>query len=165
MTEILLSYPAVLLRNWKLGRVQRNWYLRDRATFSERDLSNAMGQCRKGFHFGEWFIARHFLRQGYNVLTEKYLHSSRPEKQRKAKEILGKAGVAFLTQRQSFGGSKLRKSPRPDLLVYESNLKTFFFVEVKRDADRLSRPQRLFFPTIEEKLRCEVIVVKLTVEK
>ena len=43
MTEILLSYPAVLLRNWKLGRVQRNWYLRDRATFSERDLSNAMG--------------------------------------------------------------------------------------------------------------------------
>src|SRR6266700_7100007 len=119
MTEITIYYPTECLRGWKLGRLHRNWYSRDKATFSERDLSNAEGQCHRGFHFGEWFTARHFLQQGYSVLTEKYLHPTRPIPLRKATEILGEAGVAFLLRERRFGGSKLRWSPHPDLLVFK----------------------------------------------
>jgi hypothetical protein len=165
MKEITLHYSAKRLRDWKLGRLHPIWYRRDMAAFSELDLSNAKNQCRRGFHFGEWFIARYFLRKGYRVLPEKYLNKKRPRALQKATEVLGEAGVAYLKRMRRLGGSELRTSPRPDLLVYKSNLKTFFFVEVKRDADRLSRAQRLFFPMIEEKLRCRVKVVKLKAAK
>jgi hypothetical protein len=160
MTGITIYYPAKLLKEWKLGRVHQNWYMRDRATFCERDLSNAEGQCHRGYHFGEWFVARHFLRKGHRVLTEKYLSPTRPKALQKATEVLGEAGVAFLLRERSFG-SKLREPPRPDLLIIKSNPKSFFFVEVKRDADRLSSAQRQFFPMIEEKLGCEVRIVHL----
>jgi len=160
MSEITIYYPPERLRDWKLGRVHRNWYMRDRATFSQRDLSNAEGQHHRGYHFGEWFTARHFLRQGYGVLTEKYLSPTRPDKQRKAMEILGEAGVAFLMRERRFG-SKLRWSPHPDLLIFKSKAKSFFFVEVKMDADRLSSAQRQFFPMVEKRLRCEVRIVHL----
>jgi len=160
MTEIILHYRTELLREWKLGRVHRKWYRRDRTTFCERDLSNAENQCQYGWHFGEWFMARHFLRQGYCALPEKYLSSTRPRALQRATEVLGEAGVAFLLRERRFG-SKLRWSPHPDLLVFKSNLKTFFFVEVKRIPDRLSIEQKQFFPMIEQKLSCEVRVVYL----
>lgn len=161
MRETKCYYRPELLRDWKFGRLHLKWQRHDRNTFSERDLSNAKGQYRKGYHFGEWFVARHFLGQGYEVLTPKYLHPTRPEKLSKATEILGKAGVAFLKRRRKLGGSKLRKSPRPDLLVFKSQPKTFFFVEVKRDGDKLSSAQKRFFPMIERKFCCEVEIVKL----
>lgn len=160
MTEITIYYPVQLLREWKLGRLHRKWYECDRATFCERDLKNADGQHRRGYHFGECFMIRHFREQGYEVLPPKYLHPTRPEARQKAIKVLGEAGVAFLMQKKRFGG-KLRKSPRPDLLVFKSNPKTFFFVEVKRDADKLSSAQRQFFPMIEAKLGCEVRIVHL----
>lgn len=160
MTEITFPYPPELLRDWKLGRLHRKWYRRDRGTFCELDLSNAEDQCHRGYHFGEWFMIRHFREQGYEVLPPKYLHPTRPDARQKAIEVLGTAGVAFLMQKRRFG-AKLRKSPRPDLFVFKSNLKSFFFVEVKRDTDRLSSAQRTFFPMIEDKLGCEVRIVQL----
>ena len=164
MTKITLHYRMELLRDWKLGRLHLKWYKRDRATFCDRDLSNAENQCKYGWHFGEWFMARHFLRQGYCVLPEKYLSPTRPRALRKATEILGEAGVAFLNRERRFGGSKLRWSPHPDLLVFKSNSKIFFFVEVKRDRDRLSNAQKQFFPMIEEKLGSEVRIAHLKAE-
>lgn len=109
-------------------------------------------------------MARHFLLKGYCVLPEKYLSPTRPIARRKATEVLGGSGVAFLLRERRFS-SKLRWSPHPDLLVFKSKAKSFFFVEVKRDADRLSDAQRRFFPRIERKLRCRVVVVKLQAEK
>ena len=160
MTHITLRYPAELLRDWKLGRVHRKWYRQDTATFCERDLQNAERQCCKGYHFGEWLAVRHFRKLGYEVLPPKYLHPTRVRAVKKATKILGKPVVAFLMQKRRFG-AKFRKSPRPDLLVFRSNPKTFFFVEVKRDADRLSSSQRQFFPMIEKKLGCEVRIVSV----
>jgi len=161
MTEIIVYYLAERIRDWKLGRLHPIWYRSDRATFCELDLSNAKNQCRYGWHFGEWFMARHFLRQGYCVLPEKYLSPTRERALRKATQVLGGTGVAFLNRKRRFGGSKLRWSPHPDLLVFKWNPKMFFFVEVKRDTDRLSIAQRQFFPMIEEKLGCEVRIVHL----
>jgi Holliday junction resolvase-like predicted endonuclease len=164
MIEISLCYAPHLLARWKQGQLHRVWYRRDRATFCERDLSNAEGQCHNGFHFGEWFAVRHFRRQGYYVLPEKYLSPTRPIARQRAIEILGEAGVAFLLRERRFD-SKLRESPRPDLLVFKSNPKTFFFVEVKRDTDKLSSAQTKFFPMIEKHLNCEVRIVNLKARK
>src|SRR5579863_136029 len=122
MTQENLYYPTELLREWKLGRLHRKWYESDIETFCELDLRNAEGQCRRGYHFGEWFMIRHYREQGYEVLPPKYLHPTRPEARKKATWVLGEAGVAFLMQKRSFD-SKLRKSPRPDLLVFKSNPK------------------------------------------
>src|SRR5260370_22403144 len=115
MIEITVPYPPERLREWKLGRLHLKWYRRDRATFCERGLSNAENQCQYGWHFGEWFMARHFVRQGYCVLPEKYLSPTRERARGRAIEILGEAGVTFLMRERKFGGSKLRWSPHPDL--------------------------------------------------
>jgi VRR-NUC domain len=160
MKQITLYYRIQLLRDWKSGRVHRKWYRRDMATFCERDLSNAEGQYKRGLHFGEWLLARCFLRRGFHVLPEKYLSPTRPRALQKATEVFGKDHVAFLLCERRFG-SNMRTSPRPDLLVFKSGLKTFFFVEVKRDNDKLSSEQRQFFPMIEEELSCEVRIVYL----
>lgn len=160
MIETTLYYAAEDLRDWKLGCLHRKWYECDKTTFCELDLKNADGQHCRGFHYGEWFMIRHFREQGYEVLPPKYLHPTRPEARQKAIEILGQAGVAYLMKKRRFG-TGLRKSPRPDLLVFKSNPKTFFFVEVKRDTDKLSSAQKQFFPMIEEKLGCEVRIAYL----
>jgi hypothetical protein len=157
-------YAPRLLVLWKQGRLHQEWYNHDKVTFCELDLSNAKGQCHNGYHFGEWFMVRHFLRKGYEVLPPKYLHRKRPIARQKAIEILGKAGVAFLSRKRKFG-SKMRKSPRPDLLVFNSNPRSIFFVEVKRDQDKLSSAQRQFFPMIEEHLGFEVQIVHLMARK
>jgi len=57
----------------------------------------------------------------------------------------------------------LRWSPNPDLLVFKSN--RYFFVEVKKDTGELSPAQKEFFPMIEDRLHCRVIVMKLKAEK
>ena len=160
MTEISLHYEPQLLKEWRLGRLHNVWYQRYKSTFCERDLSNASRQCRSGYHFGEWFVARYFVAKGFSVLPPKYLHRTRPEARAKALKILGEAGVAFLTRRIKVDS---RKAPRPDLLVYRGT--TFFFGEVKRDTDRLSKTQSLFFPEIEKKLRCVVKIVNLKPRK
>lgn len=131
MTEMKRKYPAKLLKSWKDGELVCKWYLRHRDTFSQRDLSNAINQ--PSYHFGEWFMARDFLKQGYEVLPEKFL--LRPDKRRRAIQVLGKDGVAFLERKQRVGGSKLRWPPTPDMLVFKSKPRTFFFVEVKKDDD------------------------------
>jgi VRR-NUC domain len=160
--QFTLHYPADLLKDWKSGRIHRKWYEEDMGTFCERDLQNADGQCRKGYHFGEWFAVRHFRKQGYEVLPPKYLHPTRERSVRKATTELGEPAVAFLMQKRKFG-TELRKSPRPDLLVFNLNPKIFFFVEVKRDTDRLSSAQRQFFPMIEKMLGCEVQIANVKV--
>jgi len=162
MTEITLYYPAKQLRDWKLGRLHRDWYSRARTTFCDRDLSNAGGQCDRGYHFGEWFVARHYLGRKYHVLLEKYLLPSRARALKKATELLGQDGVDFLSRKRRLD-SELRWSPNPDLLVFKSN--RYFFVEVKKDTGELSPAQKEFFPMIEDRLHCRVIVMKLKAEK
>lgn len=158
MKAITLPYPAEHLRDWKLGLLHEEWYRRAKKTFCEIDLSNAAGQCHRGYHFGEWFVARHYLELGYQVLPEKYLLDSRPQALEKATELLGPVCVDFLTSKIKLV-SKLRWPPNPDLLVFKG--KRYCFVEVKRDRDRLSPAQKEFFPMLEKKFNCSVTIVSL----
>ena len=60
-----------------------------------------------------------------------------------ATQVLGKEGVAFLERKRMCDSPKLRWPPTPDLLVFKpKSKKSFFFVEVKRDRDRLSSAQK-----------------------
>jgi hypothetical protein len=159
MREFKHYYPAEHLRGWRLGLLQQKWYSQARNTFCEIDLANASGdQRKKGYHFGEWFVARHYLRLGYQVLPEKYLLPSRERALKKATKLLGPDGVYFLSRERRLD-SKLRWSPHPDLLVFKSN--HYFFVEVKRHPDKLSPAQKEFFPVIEKRFDCAVLVVTL----
>ncbi len=161
MTETALYYAPRLFTRWKQGRLHREWYERYEAGYCHLDFKNTDNQCRYGFGFAECVATRYFRRQGYEVLTYKYLHRTRPKKRERAKQILGEAGWTFFMARRRFGGTKTRKSPYPDLLVFKPNLKEFFFAEVKRDTDRLSRTQKLFFPMIKRKLGCDVQIVRV----
>lgn len=159
MKKIKLYYPAEHLRDWRRGLLQKKWYSQARTTFCELDLKNASGdQRKKGYHFGEWLVARHYLRLGYQVLPEKYLLRSRKRALKKATELLGAKGVRFLSRDRKLD-SILRWPPNPDLLIFKS--KRYFFVEVKRHPDKLSPAQKEFFPVIEKRFDCAVLVVTL----
>ncbi len=97
-----------------------------------------------------------------SCFLETYLLPSRARALKKATELLGQDGVDFLSRKRRLG-SELRWSPNPDLLVFKSN--RYFFVEVKKDTDELSPAQKEFFPMIEDRLHCRVIVMKLKAEK
>jgi hypothetical protein len=158
MKTITLHYLAQDLVDWRRGLLHKEWYRQAGHTFCDLDLSNASGQCRRGYHFGEWFVTLIFLQLGYQVLPEKYLLESREIALKKATELLGHEGVNVFSRKRRFG-SKFRWPPNPDLLVFKSN--RFFFVEVKRDTDELSPAQKAFFPKIEKRFRCSVLIVKL----
>lgn len=156
--KITLYYLPEDLRDWRRALLYNAWYKQAGNTFCERDLSNARGQCHRGYHFGEWFVILLFRRLGYQVLPEKYLLESREIALKKATKLLGRKGVNFFSRKRQFG-SKFRWPPNPDLLVFKSN--RYFFVEVKRDNDKLTPSQKTFFPKIEKRFRCSVLIVKL----
>jgi hypothetical protein len=151
MTETEFYYPGKLFEDWKRGLIHKRWYEYYRDTFCEVDLSIVENQHVGGYHFGEWFMTLHYLHEGYEVLTEKYALPSHHQGRAKAIEILGEAGVSFLDEMYT-----------PDLLVFKKSYpKTFFFVEVKRDHDKLETNQEKSFPKIEQKFKCQVKIARL----
>ena len=80
----------------------------------------------------------------------KYALKSHPKKLAEARKLLGPAGMEFL-----------QKEYRPDLLVFDREHRYFFFLEVKREGDRLRKNQKDSFPAIEERFDCPVFLVNL----
>jgi hypothetical protein len=155
MQEITLRYPKELRRLWHAGKLHEAWFWEYTGLFDKNDLDNARGQCRmhhKGYHFGEWFTAIHFFKNGYGVLTEKYALPSRRDKRRILVKFTGKKGLELLTD----GRLNL-----PDLFVYDPGNKVFFFVEVKLESDRLKPEQERSFSKLERELSCQVVIAKL----
>jgi len=152
MREIKLNYPAELFTLWKQGKVHAVLFWEHRYLFDERDLAIAKTQCAGGYHFGEWFAAIHFSKQGYNVLVEKYWSSKHERKFRLARRVLHGKGMRMLDESEV--------AP-PDLLVFKPTSKSFFFAEVKRAKDKLRLPQKKFFERLEKELACRVLLVNL----
>ena len=161
MRETQLLYPRRLFQLWKKGHVHEVWFWEYPRLFDKHDLALARSQHhvgRGGYHFGEWFTAIHFWKKGYKVLIEKYVFKENSEKFKKASELLDKEGMALLVARR-------RDVQPPDLLVFDPRHGFFFFVEVKRERDRLGRKQKQFFSEIEKKLHCQVLIVNLRAAK
>lgn len=153
-----LTYPPNLFSEWKEGNLSPQWMRECPALFSFRDYEIIRNQTQDGYHFGEWFVAKHYWEQGYGVLIEKYAFRSHPVALSIAERILGSEGLAFLRSR------RLACQP-PDLLVYASDTRPFFFVEVKRHPDRVRESQRRFFEQLEVHFGCEVVIVALCPER
>ena len=122
--------------------------------FDDEDLRLALSQNR--YHFGEWCVAVHYAKLGYDVLVEKYLYKNHPRKL----EIIN----GFFTPEQiDFLKYPKPRHQAPDLFVYKG--KDFFFVEVKRDSDRLGKSQQTCFENIEKEFGCKVILVSIKTAK
>jgi VRR-NUC domain len=144
-----------LIQQWRTGDLPKLWRDQYPELFSTRDYETIANQFRHGWHLGEWFVALHYWHQGHRVLIEKYAFcDSHPEAYRTAETLLGKPGLEFICAHRDV-------CQPPDLLVYSPDMKKFFFVEVKRPHDRIRREQEKFFQALEERLNCDVIIVKL----
>jgi VRR-NUC domain len=157
MRQITITYPRRLFDLWKKGKVHEAWFLEYRDLFDQRDFQLADGvgngkrpQHQLGYHFAEWFTAIHFWKKGYRVLLHKYGLRSHLLKFTTTRKLLGKAGMTFLQEEY-----------RPDLLVYDEKDRYFFFVEVKRETDRLRKHQEASFRRIGERFNCPVFCVEL----
>lgn len=148
MEYIRLSYDPKLYEKWLDGSLKKEWAKDYPDLFDEDDFRITVKQ--KGFHFGEWFAAIYYHKRGYKVLIEKYIYNNHPKKLKVANNILGKDNVKYLLN--------LENQP-PDLFVYKG--KDFFFAEVKKDADRLSRSQEECFNKMAKKLKTRFEVVEL----
>ena len=115
------------------------------------DREDAVKQAERAYHFGEWFVAMDFAKQGYKVLVEKYRsHRTHKRKYDVLFRYFSPEEIDFLTK---------SKHQPPDLFVYKGRDK--FFVEVKRDSDSLSISQKKFFGEIERRMNCRVRIVHL----
>jgi VRR-NUC domain len=150
----LLTYPKELMNTWRTGALARRWRQEFPDLFRARDYEIIQNQFVHGFHLGEWFVARHYWTQGHRVLIEKYAFESHPEAYAIAAHLLGKSGLEFIH------AHRLSCQP-PDLLIYEPDMSSFFFAEVKRHRDRMKPAQQEFFETLERRFGCRVVVVSL----
>lgn len=147
MEEETIYYDIGLKDKWNDGAIQNIWKKKYK-TFDEDDLRLSLSQPR--YHLGEWITAIYYAKQGYRVLVEKYLYKNHSHKIKIISDILTPEDINFL------------KTPKPrcqapDLFVFKDN--KFFFVEVKRDKDYLSKRQINFFKNIEKELRCKVKII------
>ena len=150
---VVVCYPAKLLNEWKRGRLILLWQCRYKGLFTEDDFRIAWNQRHSGQRFAEWRAAIHYHNKGYRVLS-RYYRRIWEAKFREAEAVIGKRGINLLTP-------KRKGAVPPDLLVYRRGQRSYFFVEVKRDSDRLSNKQKEFFLAIEKLLGHPVRVLWL----
>src|SRR5438445_13463448 len=150
MKTTKLSYLPYFYSAWKRGK----WFQQHRNAFDADDLRIVRNQHLNGNHFGEWFTAIHYTRQGYGVLVEKYMYRIHRRKCAVVSDIFGERGLKLLRKRRE----RYHCQP-PDLLVYKGN--KYFFVEVKRGRDFLRDRQKAYFKNIESVFGCPVVIVDL----
>ena len=148
MEYLKLIYDPKLYKEWLDGSLKKEWVKSYPDLFDEDDFRITIDQ--KGFHFGEWFVAIHYHKQGYKVLVEKFIYKNHPKKLKIVNKILGKDNVEYLRS--------LKNQP-PDLFIYKG--KNFFFSEVKKDTDKLSKSQEECFNEIAKKLKTRVVIAEL----
>lgn len=146
-----INYPKESELLWANGYLIERWFNKYPKLFDKDDYRIARSQPR--YHFGEWLATIHYFEQGYNVLVEKYIYKTHERKLKILSRYLSPKEISFL---------KKTKNQPPDLFVYKG--RQFFFVEVKKDRDRLSQSQKNVFAKIKNKLGCEVIICYVTLK-
>jgi hypothetical protein len=117
--------------------------------FDKNDISNAKNQPKN--HFFEWLAAIVIFNTTGNLsLVEKYEFQNQPRKRKILKMILNKDQLDIL-------GADKRQCP--DLFVYSSDYKDWFFCEVKGHKDKLRVSQRNYFRQLEKTLKKPVYVI------
>jgi hypothetical protein len=152
--KVPLTYTRDLYSAWKRGRLHYKWFRQYRGTFDKDDLRIVRNQHPYGIHFGEWFTAIHYAKQGHGVLAEKYTCENHSRKRAVVTRLFGERGLSLLHKWHS-----RHHCQPPDLLVYKGN--KWFFVEVKRGRDLVRPCQIAYFKDIERVFGRPVVIVDL----
>jgi hypothetical protein len=85
------------------------------------------------YHFYEWLAAIHlFHRDGMVSVVEKYCYANHPRKVALLRSLMSEADRDFVVTFRRHHGVQ-----PPDLLLFEPDLSTFRFAEVKGPSDRV----------------------------
>ena len=150
-----LLYPECLRRKWRTHKLRPVWVGMYPGLFRAEDRQHRT-QDRYGYGFGDWFISIHlrFRFRNCTVLGSSYFRE-KDRRFRRAIKIVGEQGMVVIKNIK-----KHTHTNPPDLLVQPASGK-FFFVEVKKDRDKIRPNQRSAFARIETELGCRVIVATL----
>jgi hypothetical protein len=139
-SERTFLFRPSLLEAWKRGELIEGWCRDYPFLFDLDNRRNALGQCHRGYHFGEWFTAiALFQRFGLHSVVGKYVFLSHRWKTEAFNRIVTDQSV------RAFLRGKLKGLPlkRPDLLVYGPDEPSdYCFIEVKVKADSLKALQQ-----------------------
>ncbi len=151
MDEETYTYDPSLERKWKEGSLQKEWLEKYPTLFTRSDYEVVRNQSQ--YHFGEWFVAIKYHEKGWKVLVEQYMFPKH-----KKLEVLRKLiGEENLNTIQAAGAGKTQA---PDLFVYNDR-GDYFFVEVKKQRDRLTNEQEKHFKRIGKVLNTKIIIAKV----
>jgi len=154
-----LTYSPELRARWP-SFLPREWHRAYPNVFDDADLKLALGQ-QPSHHFREWFVAVHLRSEhGACSLVEKYRPRRRPSKVHSRKcarlrEWFNPAQVRTL--REVCDGVGVQP---PDLLARDAD-GLFFFVEVKRSNESLSKKQRRSHALIRKRLGVPVRTIRV----
>jgi hypothetical protein len=126
--------------------------------FDEQDYMIAHN--RPTYHFGEWLTAIHLYHaHGHHSLLEQYEFPSHKRKQLMVDRILPEPTRLLLREKVGHPGPQC-----PDLLVFRPDFSDWFFCEVKRPGESVSKSQRQFFAQLEEASGKPVRVARVVLE-
>lgn len=151
--EKTLNYTNTLREEWLSGELQIKWRGQYPGIFDKEDLRIAKFTQRRR-HFGEWLAATYYADKGYQVMVERYFSK------RKHKERIATLSRYFPAVADFILKTKGRRQP-PDLFVYKTKPKQFFFVEVKLERDQRKSIQDDFFEEIARRLGCEIRILRI----
>lgn len=148
--------PVTLLR----------WKARDPEIVPESHLQWKGPGISNGYGFGEWIAEKYFKSEGYDVINNEFnivaKTSKFRENNRLIENLIGKERVKNFAQKVrelTEEGNKIVS--HLDLFVYSENEKDYFFVEVKKEQDRLRQEQASYIYLAELLLNVRSILVTL----
>ena len=152
--QITIPYNKELLQKWKS---------RDSSTVPSFMLDWNGPGISNGYGFGEWISEQFFRNKGYHVFANEFDLLSAKSKFGRYNDmitsIIGDYRISSFKE-AILGMLKNGNSlENPDLFVY--NLDSCFFVEVKKEKDKLREPQMRFFYLIKEHFGVESKLVYL----
>lgn len=152
--QITIPYNKELLTRWKA---------RDPSIVPNFMLGWNGPGISNGYGFGEWISEQFFRDNGYYVFANEFDLLSTKTKFKRYNEmittIIGENRLINFKDAFSDTLKSGKKIENPDLFVY--NLKTCFFVEVKKEKDKIREPQILYFYLVKECLEVESKLVYL----
>ena len=154
MTSETLYYNPALLKRWLSGELPALWFRKYPKVFDRDDLRITKKDTLP-YNFAEWLVAIDYAKRGYRILVEKYLCKNHPCKGKTLSGVLTPKQIKFLWD----GPTGSHDCMPPDLFVYKG--RRYFFVNVKRDSDRLTPLQERWFKDIGKKLKCGVVICRL----
>lgn len=148
---MIIKYSKQDIAKWKSKELLKDWKFNYPNLISDHLYDILIKrQELNTYCFGELFTGAHFCAKDYKVLYEPWLENCLFQDSVKLREsrkefikIMSKAigPQEFNTFLEELKKRKLKKG-QPDLFVYKDN--EYFFAEVKREADKITKEQKEF---------------------